>query len=89
MSYRLENFIAKKSSEIFHRIRITYKLYSLKQDGSVRSLLGSNESIDRLMTKNQKWMYGNDKYIIRKVMIETHEEPIFKVISNSKRKRKR
>lgn len=87
MSYRLENFTAKKSNEIFHRIRITYKLYSLKVDGSVRNLLGTNESLDRLLSKNQKWMYGHDKYIIRKVVIETHEEPIFKVISNRRRKK--
>lgn len=87
-SFRLENFNAKKMDQIEHRVRITYKLYSLRQDGSIRNCLGTNESLDRLLTRNESSMYGDDKYIVRKVIVETHEEPVFKVIPNKKRKRK-
>lgn len=87
MSYRLENHTAKKIDEISHNVRITYKLYSLKQDGSIRNCLGTNESLDRLLTKNEDYLHNGDKYIVRKVVIETKEEPVFKVIISG-RKRK-
>ncbi len=87
MHYRLENHTAKKMNEIFHKVRIFYKLYSLKQDGSVRNCLGTNESLDRLLTKNEGYLHNGDKYIVRKVVMETKEEPVFKVIT-TRRKRK-
>ena len=84
-SLRLENYYAKKINEIFHKVRITYKLYSLKEDGSIRNCLGTNESLDTLLNRHGSWVRKGDKYVIRKAVIEVKEEPVFKVIPMNKR----
>jgi len=79
-NYRLENSPATKSDHISQKVTITFKLYSLKADGTIRSCLGSNQSLDRLMKKNHGWIHNDCKYVIRQVTVQTHEEQMFKVI---------
>ncbi len=88
MNFRIENYPAKTVDQIDHKIRITYKLYSLKNNGELLSCLGSDESLDRLLSKNEQWMHKDRKYVIRKAVIETKEEPVFKVIRNKQRIKK-
>jgi len=86
MNYRLENYTAKRSDQISHSIRITYKLYRVNEKGDLASCLGTDENLDRLLKKNERWMHKNNGYIIRKAVIELKEEPVFKIIQNKRRK---
>ncbi len=85
MKYRLENFPATKSDHVSQNVRITFKLYSLGVDGTIRSCIGTNQSLDRLMKKNQGWLHKGSNYIIRQVTIQIHEEQVFKVIPMGKK----
>ncbi len=86
MKYRLENSPATKSDQVSQNVRITFKLYSLREDGTILSCIGSNQSLDRLMKKNDGWLHEGSNYVIRQVTIQTHEEQVFKVIPMGKKK---
>lgn len=78
-SFKLVTLKSRGIDQIQHKIRITYKLYSLRENGSILNHVGSDEDIDKLIEKHNKWL-GNKPYLIRKFVSESIEEPIFKVV---------